>query len=114
MDTSTTPRRFDFESDRFSFANELLWEYRHDPVRNRMYCHPRQPRPDYHHRCFVLVRAVRQFFYHARFDPAQPRADASVYRRLVRKTLRRDPRQRAAAENHSRICQPAGLQRRLG
>ena len=29
---------------------------------------PREPKPDYAHRCFVLARAARQFLYHARFD----------------------------------------------
>jgi hypothetical protein len=27
------------------------------------------PPPTYYHRCFVLVRSVRQFFDHARFEP---------------------------------------------
>jgi hypothetical protein len=53
--------------------------------------------PRYVHRCFVLVRVARQFLYHARFDPAAPRADDAAYRRLIRAVLARDPRRPAAA-----------------
>jgi len=89
---SASVRRFDFETDCFAFANELLWEYRPDPVSGRMEFRPRSPRPSFTHRCFVLVRAARQFFYHARFDPARPAAEPAVYRNLIRAVLSRNPR----------------------
>ena len=52
----------------------------------------RQPRPEYAHRCFVLVRAARQFLYHARFDPGQEKADELSYRNRIRQTMARSPR----------------------
>ncbi len=66
-------RPFQFERDTFAYANELLWDYAFDDAghwRGRA----REPRPDYTHRCFVVVRSARQFFQHARFDPALPKA----------------------------------------
>ena len=92
MDNASSPRRFDFDRDRFAFANELVWEYQLDATTGKMNFRPQNPKPNYSHRCFVLVRAVRQFLYHARFDPAQKPADDAVYRRLVRRTLARSPR----------------------
>ena len=85
-------RRFDFDRDTFAFANQLLWEYRFDGAGGAATARRRVPPPDYALRCFVLVRAVRQFLYHARFDPAaEPVAD-ETYRRLVRAVLRCNPR----------------------
>jgi len=92
MEPEKIPRRFDFNRDRFAFANELVWEYRTDPKTGRMNFHPRNPKPAYTHRCFVLARAARQFLYHARFDAAQNAAGDDVYRRLVRRVLARNPR----------------------
>ena len=40
----------------------------------------------------MLVRAARQFFYHARFDPAAEPADDLTYRRLIRAVLAGHPR----------------------
>src|SRR5512138_1849055 len=85
-------RRFVFERDTFSFANELIWEYRFDPATGAMSTVRNQPAPTYAHRCFVMVRSARQFFSHARFEPPQPPPDEAAARRLVRKVLRRNPR----------------------
>lgn len=84
------PRAFDFQKDTFAFANELLWEYHFDE-NGKWVSHPRKPEPDYTHHCFVVARSTRQFFEHARFDPAQPVADAETYRRLVRRVLSTSP-----------------------
>ena len=86
------PRRLVFERDSFAFANELLWAYRLSPETGQMKFSPRSPKPDYAHRCFVLVRAARQFLYHARFDAEARVADDAVYRRLVHETVSRNPR----------------------
>ena len=101
-------QRFDFDRDTFAFANELVWEYRFEPsgatiVRRRM------PRPDYALRCFVLVRAVRLFLYHARFDPAGEPASDETYHRLVRAVLARSPHR--VSEPAARVVIPgfAGL-----
>jgi len=84
--------RFQFERDTFAYANELVWEYRLDPQTGNMTSQFNQPVPTYIHRCFVMVRSARQFFYHARFDTARPVADEKTYRRLVREVVSRNPR----------------------
>jgi hypothetical protein len=107
--TVTGPRRFDFERDRFGFANELMWEYRFDGPNGKTTYEFRKPRPDYTHRCFVLARAVRQFFYHARFEPDQPQGDDASYRRRVREVLGRDPRIRCPRDRQVVIPGYEGL-----
>jgi len=90
-------RPFQFERDTFAFAHELVWQYRLDPGTGQMTTLRTHPPPTYYHRCFVMVRAVRQFFYHAQFDSASPAADAEAYRRLVRDVVSRNPRRVSAA-----------------
>jgi len=87
-----TPRRFEFERDSFAFANELHWEYAFDAATGRTTFTKREPKPGYAHRCFVLIRAARQFLYHARFDADQSAADDATYRRLIREIVSRNPR----------------------
>jgi hypothetical protein len=99
-----TQRRFDFVRDSFAFANELMWEYRHDPVTGRTTTLVREPKPDYTLRCFVLTAAVRKFFHHAHFDPAAPRQSAREYLPLIRRVLARSPRQ--FSEAATRVCLP--------
>jgi hypothetical protein len=101
---TTFPRRFEFGRDTFAFANELVWEYRPEGATGKMNFRPREPKPDYAHRCFVLTRAARQFLFHARFDPGQGIADESTYRRLVRDVISRNPRKPCDAV--SRIVVP--------
>jgi hypothetical protein len=97
--TTKIPRRFDFARDSFAFANELVWEYRPDAATGKMNFLPREPKPDYAHRCFVLTRAARQFLYHARFDATQKKADENTYRRLTHEVVSRSPRRPGRAEN---------------
>lgn len=92
------PRRFDFKRDRFAFANELKWAYHHDATTGRTTFAPREPKPNYTLRCFVLARAARQFLYHAHFDPAAPATDERTYRRLIREIVSRNPRVPCAPE----------------
>jgi len=89
------PRRFAFETDTFAFANELVWQYQRDLLSGRMVT-SKNRRSGYTHRCFVLVRAARQFFYHAKFEQGLPRLDSSGYRELVRTVLSRSPRRPSA------------------
>ncbi len=93
------PRRFEFGRDTFAFANELVWEYQPDGTTGKMNYRPREPKPDYAHRCFVLTRAARQFLFHARFDPGQGTAHEAAYRRLVREVVSRNPRNPCDAGN---------------
>ena len=89
-------RSFQFERDTFSFANELVWEYRRDPATGKTTTFRNEPAPTYAHRCFVMVRSARQFFYHARFEPAQAAADERTYRGLIREVVSRSPRRPSA------------------
>jgi hypothetical protein len=84
--------RFHFERDTFAFANELVWEYRLEPGATTMTTLRNDPPPAYAHRCFVMVRSVRQFLYHARFDASLAVADTQTYRRRIREVVSRSPR----------------------
>ena len=101
---SLPPRRFEFERDTFAFANELVWEYRLDPASQKMVSRRNNPPPTYAHRCFVLVRSARQFFYHARFDATLPVANEETYRRIVREVVSRNPR--AVSAEAGRVAVP--------
>jgi len=83
---------FRFDRDTFAFPNETFWVYHDDPATGRMTHENREPRPDFAHRCFVVVRSAKQFQLHARFDPAAPVASDSEYRRIVRRIVRRSTR----------------------
>jgi len=85
-----TRHPFNFQTDTFAFANELVWEYHYDE-HGKWVSQPRQPAPDYSHHCFVVARSACQFFEGARFDPAQPVADAATYRRLIRRVVSKSP-----------------------
>ena len=89
-------RPFRFDRDTFAFAHELVWQYRFDPATGQMTTFPTRPPPTYYHRCFVLVRSVRQFFDHARFEPGLPAADTETYRRLIGEIVSRNPRRPCA------------------
>ena len=87
-----TPPRFVFERDTFAFSNELVWEYQFPGPDTPPVIRRRVPPPTYALRCFVLVRAARQFLYHAHFQPHLPMLDEPGYRRCIRRVLRRNPR----------------------
>jgi hypothetical protein len=90
--TASVAHRFVFERDRFTFANELLWEYQFDAQTGRMTTLVREPKPDYVLRCFVLTAAARKFFQHATFASDQPRVTDGQYRSSIRQVLARSPR----------------------
>ncbi|HWF19143.1 MAG TPA: hypothetical protein VG754_07745 [Verrucomicrobiae bacterium] len=83
-------KTFNFQTDTFGFPNQLVWEYHFDE-HGKWVSHPREPAPDYSHRCFVVARSTRQFFEHARFDPSQPVADTETYRQVIRRVLSTSP-----------------------
>lgn len=72
---------FVFARDTFAFRNEIR---------------ARQPEAAdlYANYCFVLAKAVRQFFLFARFDPTGPRLDHEGYLARVRQVVERAPWQR--------------------
>lgn len=88
--TGSPGRPFDFRADTFSYSNQLVWEYRLDPATGKTVTSKHEPPPEYSHHCFVVARAAKQFFNHARFDPAAPKA--TNYVPLVRKVLARSAR----------------------
>lgn len=112
-DSSGTPAAtsapFVFERDTFAFRNELVWEYRVDARTGRMTTRRAEPAPTFALRCFVMVRAVRQFRFHARFEPESPRVDDGACRRLVRAVIRRSPRRASAPSDRVRIPGFRGL-----
>jgi len=69
---------FAFARDTFAFPNE---------IRAR---HPDTP-DLYANYCFVLARALRQFFAFARFDAGQPRLDRDAYIERVRRVVAEVP-----------------------
>jgi hypothetical protein len=97
-----TDRPFEFSSDTFAYANELVWEYDWDAA-GRWRGKPRAPEPEYSHHCFVVVRAARQFFWHAEFHPDTRPADDLTYRRLVRQVLNSSPRKPSPTGHRIRI-----------
>ncbi len=84
-------RFFDFHTDTFAFANQLVWTYSYD-AEGHWTTHRRRPKPTYYQHCFVLARSARQFFLNARFDATLPRGDQATYRRLVRQVVTSSPR----------------------
>jgi hypothetical protein len=102
-------RPFQFERDTFAFAHELVWQYRFDPVSGQMRTVRASPPPTYYHRCFVMVRAARQFFYHASFNPVLPAPQTEAGRRLIRMVVSRSPRKASAAQDRVEIPGYEGL-----
>lgn len=88
-------RRFELEADSFPFANELVWIYGVDGD-GSWRARRQRPAAEFTHRCFALARGARQFFQHARFEPALPPADEATTRALVREVLETSPRRRLA------------------
>jgi hypothetical protein len=86
-------RPFVFETDTFGFANELIWSYGSD-ADGTWRSTERAREPEYVHRCFVLVRSARQFFQHARFEPAVPALPEAELRERVRAVVATSPRVR--------------------
>ena len=91
---ANSARVFEFDRDTFAYPHELVWKYNFDPVTGAMSVCKADPPPTYYHRCFVMVRATRQFFYHARFERDSPRTDTGTYQKLIRQIAGRDVRRR--------------------
>ncbi len=80
---SNHARPFCYLDDTFAFANETVWNYQ-DGVRVTN-SPPRQVKTEsYTRRCFVMSRAVVQFWKFARFEPAAPPLDPQELARRVR------------------------------
>lgn len=96
-------RPFGMKRDNFAFANELKWTYIfHED--GSFTARDVEPEPERPHRCFPIVRAAREFFYHAQFDPSLAKISDADYRKLVRKIFARNSR--CPAERSDRIIIP--------
>jgi hypothetical protein len=82
---------FDPRTDGFAYSNELVWVYLPD-ANGEMHSQKRDPEPTYYHHCFPMVRAAREFFYHAEFDPTAPRTSVADYKARVKQVVDRDSR----------------------
>lgn len=84
-------RPFAMVQDNFAFANELKWTYTfHED--GSFSARDVEPEPERPHRCFPMVRAAREFFYHSRFDSTLPKVSEDSYRKLVNEVFVRNSR----------------------
>ena len=89
---------FDIRRDTFAFANETVFKYRVTDG-GGLQISRRENAPDYSHRCFVMSRAVMQFWQFCRFEPRRPKLSRGEYVKLIRQVCRipvwsRGPRER--------------------
>jgi hypothetical protein len=89
--TRSTGKNFHFSQDGLAYANELKWEYEFRES-GEVVTRKADPPPDYSLRCFPMVRAAREFFYHARFAPDLSRRTEKEYRPLVQWVIGRNSR----------------------
>src|SRR5438309_4126080 len=73
-----TTRQFDFATDTFSYANELVWDYSYTPD-GQWTTKTRDPKPTYYQHCFVMARSALQFYENARFTPELPKVSDATY-----------------------------------
>jgi hypothetical protein len=94
---------FDPQADTFVYANQLRWEYGQPGSAHatRAASSEITGGSDRHfaHRCAIMVRAIRQFYYGARFDPSLPRASEEEYDSLVDGVLATDSRRETPLED---------------
>lgn len=80
-------REFDVQRDTLAFANETVFQYGVDD-QGKLHISKRDKPPRYAHRCFVMSRAVLQFWQFTKFAPKQKRVSREEYGRLVRRVSR--------------------------
>jgi len=81
-------RPFCYETDRFAFANETVWNYVEGEVHPQAEREPAVARR-YTRHCFVMVRAAQQFWKFARFNPSEPPLPSDELARRIRKVCAR-------------------------
>ncbi|MDX1953224.1 MAG: hypothetical protein SFY81_13665 [Verrucomicrobiota bacterium] len=81
-----------FPEDTLAFTNETAWSYNYD-ANGKWVGTPREPRPDYVLRCFVLARSVREFLHHAEFHPELPPVSEEEYEKLIKRVRNRSVRE---------------------
>jgi hypothetical protein len=84
--TVRAPAPLKYPDDTFEFKNETVWNYVGGSVQpDTDKAHVRE----YTRRCFVLSRAVVQFWKFARFDPSHPPLDAEALANRIRQVTER-------------------------
>jgi hypothetical protein len=78
---------FNYYRDTLSFANWTVFTYEN----GRIVSHKNQFGHHYSRRCFVMTRAVEQFYKFARFQPKAARVDDRELTRRIRNVTRRPP-----------------------
>ena len=78
---------FNFKRDTLSFANWTVFTYENGHIVS----HKNQYGHHYSRRCFVMTRAVEQFYKFARFEPKAARVDDRDLIKRIRNVTRRPP-----------------------
>ena len=78
---------FNYKRDTLSFANWTVFTYEN----GRIVSHKNQYGHHYSRRCFVMTRAVEQFYKFARFEPKASRVDDRELTKRIRDITRRPP-----------------------
>ena len=78
---------FNYNRDTLSFANWTVFTYENGHIVS----HKNQFGHHYSRRCFVMTRAVEQFYKFARFEPKAARVDDRELTKRVRNVTRRPP-----------------------
>jgi hypothetical protein len=86
--TEPPPRAFCYETDRFAFANETVWNYVEGEVRPQSEREKAEVRR-YTHHCFVMVRAALQFWKFARFEADEAALSNDELALCIRQVCRR-------------------------
>lgn len=114
---------FDIKRDTFAFANETVFAYRVDPD-GRLHVGTKEETDAYSHRCFVMSRAVMQFWQFTRFDPRKPKVSREEYTKIIKRVCRipvwsRGPKERIVIPGYRDLWQfstetPDIFQRNIG
>ena len=80
-------RDFNLQRDTFAFSNDTVFRYGVDE-RGTLHIARREQPAEFAHRCFVLSRAVLQFYQFAEFQPRQPRLSREEYERRIKAVCR--------------------------
>ena len=91
-------KQFTIAKDNYAFANQLKWTYEFKED-GSFIAHDVEPKPENPHRCFPIARSVREFFYHARFEPNLPKVSEKEYRDAVKEIFSRNSRCPSASED---------------
>src|SRR2546430_5778959 len=78
---------FNFQRDTLSFANWTVFTYENGHIVS----HKNQFGHHYSRRCFVMTRAVAQFYKFARFEPNAPKLDENELHKRIRAVTRKSP-----------------------